>query len=87
MAKEISDSSFLCLCVREVLDFLIGDFNLPTTIEEDTAVFDLSHKNYHDEPFNLPYLKGAEIDNLSSLVLKHLYAMNLAAVGGQECKP
>ena len=64
MAKEISDSSFLCLCVREVLDFLIGDFNLPTTIEEDTAVFDLSHKNYHDEPFNLPYLKGAEIDNL-----------------------
>ena len=64
MAKEISDSSFLCLCVREVLDFLIGDFNLPTTIEEDTAVFDLSHKNYHDEPFNLPYLKGAQIDNL-----------------------
>lgn len=64
MAREISGSSFLCLCVREVLDFLIGDFNLPTTIEEDTIVFDLSHKNCYDEPFNLPYLKGAQIDNL-----------------------
>lgn len=53
MAIDETSLSFTCMCTREILDFIIGDYSLPSIKREDESI-----------QIQLPYLKGYQIDDL-----------------------